>query len=911
MADFDFGDIASRYLQKRLDPINQLINDPNQYLQNRVEDSIGVKFDNTATNAPSTMPPLASQQPMAPVDYSISAPQSKTMGLPQQGPVAPSTWQGQTDEFGGMEEKPLQQRPQTGGRVSIQIPEGPAVPETTPQVPEAAAVQAPVAQPQPRPSARPATQAELIAQQESGRNPNIGYHYPADESGQRKSTAFGKFGITAPAYADIQKSDPYFAGRPITSLSQEEQDRAFQVDRTNRTKQLQAFGIEPTNGALSAAHFAGAQGLSNFLTKKDEQGRPYISPAAQAANGGYDKARAIIESRLNGGTAPASAAAQQQGAVSPEQAAAQAAAAPAPTTAPEAYTGQGITVGGMNQAQLQALNSKDPKELFKLAYDMNTNPGVQKLALDNLYNDANTRKRVADAEAAVEKRLAAGDVNGLTRDMNKKGEEGSYLKAILFKRLGLDSLAQQEMEKISPTPQYGAVMLANGERVNVKTSKATGQVLSAFDEKGNEITDKEKLGQIAAQAVSSSQIGQAGSTRVRDSKGTEWSVVPTSQGSIFYNTAGVRGIPEGTTTPITVGGDLELQKKLAEQKLALNLVYKPATVRAEEVAKWESNNGPLSPEVRAQLLGPSPAQTAAAGKPTAPGAAPAPTAAIAPSGAAPAPTAAIAPSTPGMTPADITAARKQTEKEGEAFVKYGAEEITPKADAGGQVARIRKQQVNGPDGVLANPELSGLLQGQGGKFDEVRNIFRDLITGNYKDGDDLSRRVASLDLTQRQKDVLYTQIGLNTQLNPLTLKANAGPGAVSDAEQKLNALANVDITRQPLYSGLTLMTRSQFINDTAVARAEFKNANPQLTTTSQFNSAWAKEKGRLEKEYENIYAERAKYIAQYNKDGKNPGAVVDAYKHYPVPEYDSETKQWVYRGYSDKARRPKLDAFVK
>jgi len=213
--------------------------------------------------------------------------------------------------------------------------------------------------------------------------------------------------------------------------------------------------------------------------------------------------------------------------------------------------------------------------------------------------------------------------------------------------------------------------------------------------------------------------------------------------------------------------------------------------------------------------------------------------------------------------------------------------------------------------VLANPELAGMMQGQGSAYDEVRNIVRDMVTGNYKDGSDLSRRVASLDLTQRQKDVLNVQIGLNTQLNPLTLRANAGPGAVSEAEHKLNAQANVDITRQPLYSGLTLMTRSQFINDQSVARAEYKAQHPELNTTEKFNSAWNTEKARLDKEYEAIYAERAKYIAKYNKDGKTPGAVVDAYKYYPVPSYDGETKQWVYGGYSDKAKRPKLDSFVK
>ena len=252
-----------------------------------------------------------------------------------------------------------------------------------------------------------------------------------------------------------------------------------------------------------------------------------------------------------------------------------------------------------------------------------------------------------------------------------------------------------------------------------------------------------------------------------------------------------------------------------------------------------------------------------------------------------------------------------TKEEATGFVKYAQEDITPKAEAGSQVARIRKEQIKGPDGILNNPELAGMLQGQGTAFDEVRNIVRDMITGNYKDGSDLSRRVGSLNLTQRQKDVLNTQIGLSTSLNPLTLKANVGPGAVSDAEQKSNREANVDITRQPLYSGLTLMTRSQYVNDLAAYRQDFKAQHPELKTTSQFNNAWSSEKARIDKQYDNIYATRAGYIAQYNANGDRPGAVVDAYKHYPVPEYDAESKRWVLGGYSAKAARPKLNEFVR
>ena len=76
-----------------------------------------------------------------------------------------------------------------------------------------------------------------IASQESGADPNVGYHYPANAQGQRKSTAYGTYGITAPAYRDIQMADPYFRGKPITALTPEDQARANSIgSRAHRRK---------------------------------------------------------------------------------------------------------------------------------------------------------------------------------------------------------------------------------------------------------------------------------------------------------------------------------------------------------------------------------------------------------------------------------------------------------------------------------------------------------------------------------------------------------------------------------------------------------------------------------------------------------------------------------------------------
>jgi hypothetical protein len=784
---------------------------------------------------------------------------------------------------------------------------------------------APVAGP-----AKPIDYNASIAQQESGGRADIGYH------DKTKSTAYGPYGLTAAAYQDARKLNPELP-EDITKASPEQQTAAQNAYTQQNSRYLQNYGVEVNPNTLSAAHLLGAKGLSDF------QKTGYLSPQAAAANGGEENLRKIVQTRLGGQMAPASGAAQAvapqtQTAINPEtgetyqklvstaeatpvagpaqpydmgemagvdQAIAQQAAQPQPQIS-EAQQQAAMAAEMQRVKDYDDLSSGDPRRLIALTE--NTDKNVASFANAQLADIFKDKRLKEYAKNYTEPRLAKGEIPDIKR---LKGEEGSYIKAYLFARLGLNDLAQQEQALISGTNvKFQPINLPGGEQYSVKFNAKTGEVVSAKDINNNEVTNKEKLGQIAAQAMTASQIGQAGATRVRDASGKEWSVVPTAQGSMFYDNANVRGVPTGKTVPIQGGTDIELQGQLQTQKnqgkldllnkeLSTRLDYIPAQEHNKFISKFNAENGTNfalmtgpggKPQVVERPAGTGGVATGA-GSTTIAGQPPAPTQAI--------------------SPAAVKNQQELAKKEGDAFIKFGAEDITPKADAGGQVARIRKQQINGPDGILANPELAGLLQGQGGASTEVLNILRDTITGNFKDGEELSRRVNALNLTQRQKDAVNIQIGLAKQVDPQTLKQNAGPGAVSDAEQKANRQANVDITRQGLYSGLTLMTRSQFTNDLAVARAEFKASRPDLNTTDKFNSAWNTEKARLNKEFDAIYEARAKYIGQYNKDGKNPGAVVDAYKYYPVPEYNSENKSWVYGGYSDKAKRPKLDSFVK
>jgi hypothetical protein len=178
----------------------------------------------------------------------------------------------------------------------------------------------------------------------------------------------------------------------------------------------------------------------------------------------------------------------------------------------------------------------------------------------------------------------------------------------------------------------------------------------------------------------------------------------------------------------------------------------------------------------------------------------------------------------------------------------------------------------------------------------------------FPGSEEVSKKIANLNLNQQEKDALYNFNMLNARVNPLTLKQTAGPGAVSEAEQRLNQAGNVDIARAPVIGAFTQLTRSKFTADIEAYKADWLSQHPEIKTTQQFQTAWSGEERRLRDQYNNIYGERAKYIG---KNGSTPSAAIAGFKYYPVPAYNPETKRWDLEGYSARAARPPISSFVR
>ena len=388
-------------------------------------------------------------------------------------------------------------------QAQVQAPINPNQPEPTPQ---------PTPQPQPKLNFDRNAYNSSIAQQESSNRPDIGFH------DKTKSSAYGLFGLTQPAYQDARRRDPSLP-EDITQATQEQQTRAQNIITDNNARFLQQRGVEPTPGVLSAAHFVGANGLHKYLTQKDEQGRPYISPQAQAANGGYDKVAAIINGRLNGQAVPSSGAVQQPqpqvqaeptAPVSPEELARQQQYNLAPNVA---Y--QGIQIPGMMQGQPQIDQTKtaidryqtaqdDPIALIQLRSDTTQPEFIRQRAGLRVADMINSENNRMNAEAALPT-LSQSELARIATKKSEGNSVGDWLQYLLFKHVGLTDLANAKGEQLGIGSKWMGAMDAEGNMGLIKYT-ASGLPLEGTKADGSAMTKNELAAYASQGAAKASDV---------------------------------------------------------------------------------------------------------------------------------------------------------------------------------------------------------------------------------------------------------------------------------------------------------------------------------------------------------------------------------------------------------------------
>lgn len=196
-------------------------------------------------------------------------------------------------------------------------------------------------------------------------------------------------------------------------------------------------------------------------------------------------------------------------AISPEQFQAQNVQLPQPGPGVQvASTQPGAGVAETQQPQqTQApdwhskLLTNNVNSLSAILADPNTPEDVKSEAQDRIYNLMTDAKLSAQANKTIEKAVS-GDpraVSDLTKELTKKSNEGSLLKAMLYSRLGLHELAKDEQQKLGAGVRYEATVGPNNTRALIKYG-ADNMPISGFDENGKLIS-QENLASFAANAL--------------------------------------------------------------------------------------------------------------------------------------------------------------------------------------------------------------------------------------------------------------------------------------------------------------------------------------------------------------------------------------------------------------------------
>ena len=547
----------------------------------------------------------------------------------------------------------------------------------------------------------------------------------------------------------------------------------------------------------------------------------------------------------------------------------------------------------------------DPKIMAQLSYDDKAPEYIRKAASEQHLKQLEDARDQKKAEKDVTKALETGNTSDFARMLQKESKEGSYVKAYLFARLGLNKLADEEQQKLGAGNSWQSVMGPGGERATLKFD-GNGLPIAGYNAEGNKLNGDD-LAKFSSGRIQT-KGAQAGSTLYQDPVTKEsLSKVDTLQGPVYFNTKGERVLPKGQPYPLNTGSNMDLLR----QKLEAQLSFVPAQEHNKYISKFNAEHNtdfPLMtpPGVTKENQPPKTIPSPNLGsnqKMSAPvtGGGQMMNAVYNPNESSGGMINTSGPMGNRPSPADIERQQKLETKGGEeqiqiqgkrseTFNNYRDKEIVDQMQKGYDVSTERKKQF----GILNRPGVNtdaifGLYNKAGSDSDAQKGaIVRDIIGGMYTKPEDVSQRIAQLNLDPATRSALEEYAISNAAINRATLKQTAGAGSVSDAEQDANKKSNVDPTKIPALGGYNSMAQSQFNGDLAQYKGDWV-ANQKYTTVYDTERAWKKEQAKMNDMYRNIAEQRIKYI---NSQGNSTSAVKEGYRRYPVPEYDSRTESW-------------------
>jgi len=639
--------------------------------------------------------------------------------------------------------------------------------------------------------------------------------------------------------------------------------------------------------------------------------QPVAMPALPEPGPGVQVASADAAAGLQ---AAAAARAQQQA----QQAATQAPAAtpslqqiaqtmPAPilAPAPEAEWVRAANDAGNDFLKLAEVAGKYPESRQAIVDKLQTS--FKNKTLEDQANKLLSAAQSGDLKAWNQIQQAIKPETGRARE---EVTVNDYVKAYMFKRLGLDALAQDVQNKIIGKETKFGQITVGGSNWATETD-STGNIVRARDEDGNVATEAtlNKL-RAAGQKFGTQAFGFTGGSQVipagQPDAGQEYRQRTNSVSGAIENVI-TTGPNAGKLYTGAPGQDKSVgtQGAKALNQAFIDFSTKPTTAAATEALKTaallgnDAYNQTLaairsrSPEIFGQLppgagLGGAAAPSLAADpaavrraqsdiesidreisrvKPNAPGAAKtletlqteraAAQQRLQQAGgsttAAPAQGGGSLLKQTEQAKANIgTAAAIDTTRGQEAVknVEKLATDTATNADAAGQTATVARRIRTA---VTDNPEIPGMLTKTNNKGLDIITATVAAIDAGLGGSDAIQAAAKQMNFNARQVAVFDQIKGDLTELALARARENKGQGTFTDFERRLFAETTGDLARNPASAIQYRMEIFEYAADKTMRKSEFiedyRSRNPNATA-GQINNAWRKESKKADDEFE-------------------------------------------------------------
>jgi len=231
-----------------------------------------------------------------------------------------------------------------------------------------------------------------------------------------------------------------------------------------------------------------------------------------------------------------------------------------------------------------------PRDMAALSYDESAPEYIRKAAQVQHLEQLKSQQMSGIVAKKVEKALTTGNTSDFARMLKDTGEEGSYLKAYVFNRLGLSKLAEQEQAKISGGTWQSALG-ENGEKAILQFD-SRGLARKGFDSDGKELS-RDQLAKFAANSLNLKGANVGASDYYDPGTGQTLQKVNTVDGPIYFDKFRNRVFPKGEPYALNTGSNLGVKEQMAQIETIQTLRGKFGGNALEAERAFEKRNGPF------------------------------------------------------------------------------------------------------------------------------------------------------------------------------------------------------------------------------------------------------------------------------------------------------------------------------